>query len=79
MAIKQERVIAWADMNDEYGVSVWQEKKLTNYTVEEALALSSEIIAAAKEAFRIREKDDEVHASTGGFPYLLAESGEAVL
>lgn len=79
MGISQVREVARADMNDQYGVTVWQEDELLELTVEEAVAFASEIIKAADEALRIRNEDDAVHASTGGFPHMLAESGEAVL
>ena len=74
MGIKQERVIARADMNDEFGVSVWQEKKLKEYSIEEAYALADEISRAADEATRVRLEDDELQASTEDFPHVLTDA-----
>ena len=77
MAIIQEREIARADMNDEFGVTVFQEAQQTEYSIEEARAFAAEILAAADEAERIRT--DDVHASSQGYPHMLGESGEVVL
>lgn len=69
MGIVISREVARADMNDEFGVTVWQERKLLDLTVEQARDYASEIWKAALEADRIRM--DDVHRSAGGFPYVL--------
>lgn len=57
MAIRAEVEVARADMNDEYGVSVWQRRKLVDYTVEDARAFADEILHAADEAERVALED----------------------
>jgi len=57
MAITAEREVARADMNDSYGVSLWQVEELVDYTTEDARKLAAEIIAAADEADRVEAED----------------------
>lgn len=57
MALKVELEIARADMNDSYGVSLWQYKKLVDYSPDEARELAREIVAAADEADRVEAED----------------------
>lgn len=59
MALIVEREIARADMNDEFGVSIWQEHKLVEYTPDEARQLAREITAAADEADAIQRADEQ--------------------
>lgn len=70
MAITAEREVARADMNDSYGVAVWQERKLVDYSTEEARALAAEIVRAADEADRVEREDrDAAFASEGCRPF----------
>jgi membrane-bound ClpP family serine protease len=71
MAISQVREIARADMNDEYGVSVWQEKKLVNYSVGEARALAVEIGRAADEAERVAREDRAARRAESATGWML--------
>ncbi len=57
MAVRDEVVLARADVNDAYGVTVWQRKKIADYTVEQAERLGSEILQAAAEARRVAAED----------------------
>ena len=64
MAITAEREVARADMNDSYGVSLWQVEELVDYTTEDARKLAGELIAAADEADRVEAEDRK--AAFGG-------------
>jgi hypothetical protein len=57
MAITAEREVARADMNDSYGVALWQERKLVDYSIEDARALAAELLHAADEAERVERED----------------------
>jgi len=63
MAIKAEREVARADMNDAYGVTVWQEAAEMEYTPADARKLAAEIIRAADEADRVVAEDRQRAAS----------------
>lgn len=78
MGIELTREVARADMNDNYGVTVWQERKLMNYTPAEARALSTEIVNAAAEAERVAAMD-EVHRSSGDYPYIQDDKGQVIV
>ena len=81
MAITAERVIARADMNDEYGVTVWTEGEMVDLTVEQARQFAVEVANAAAEAERVaREDSDAAFQSEGRSGELLrASSGEVVI
>jgi hypothetical protein len=57
MAIRRETTVARADMNDEFGVTLYQAKKTAEYTVGEARDLAAELVRAANEAERIARDD----------------------
>jgi hypothetical protein len=57
MAIRAEVEVARADVNDEYGVSLWQRKKLQDYQPEEARLLASELVRAADQADELERVD----------------------
>lgn len=59
MAIVAEVELARADVNDEYGVTVWQARKLLNYSTEDARDLAAEILRAADEGERLEREDRE--------------------
>lgn len=57
MPIITEQVTASAELNDQYGVTVWQQKKTVSYTREQARKLGEEILAACDEADTCVEQD----------------------
>ncbi len=57
MAIRAEVDMARVEVNDEYGVTLWQRRKTSYYTTEEARQLGEELLAAAAEADRIEAED----------------------
>ena len=77
MGITVEREVARADINDEGGVTVWQETPELALSIEQAREHAESILRAAAEAVRVRM--DDVHESSGGYPFIVAASGEAVL
>jgi len=85
MAITAEREVARADMNDAFGVTVWQEATEMEYTPEDARKLAAEIVSAADEAERVAAEDAEAAKERmtewlkGGVPIEAAASGEVVL
>jgi hypothetical protein len=81
MAIKAEREIARADMNDSYGVSVWQEGEIVDLSTEQAREYAAEILHAADEADRVEQEDrDAAFRSEGDSnEYLRSLSGEVVI
>jgi len=66
MALTRETEIARADMNDEFGVTLFQAKKTADYTIAEARTLAAEIIRAANEAERVAR--DDAWESEGAAP-----------
>lgn len=58
MAISQVREVARADMNDEFGVTCWQDQEQLDFTPDEAREYAREIVAAADQADAIRRADD---------------------
>lgn len=78
MGIDLTREVARADMNDDYGVTVWQERKQVNYTPADARLLAAEIVRAADEAEHVALKD-AVHASSGGYPYIQDDKGQVIV
>jgi hypothetical protein len=59
MPIITEQVTASAELNDQYGVTVWQAKKTMPYTLDEARQLAAEILAACDEAQSCLDEDAE--------------------
>lgn len=57
MAIRAEVELARVDVNDSYGVTVWQARKSLDYSTEDARALAAEILRAADEGDRLERKD----------------------
>ena len=66
MALTRETTVARADMNDEFGVTLYQAKKTADYTIAEARELAAEIVRAANEAERILR--DDAWRSEGDLP-----------
>ncbi|MEX1078900.1 MAG: hypothetical protein WED09_07315 [Homoserinimonas sp.] len=58
MAIVAEFEVARADLNDEYGVSLWVRKKLTEFTPDEAEALAEELLRAAAQGRALAVEDE---------------------
>jgi glyoxylate utilization-related uncharacterized protein len=56
-------------MNDQFGVTLYQAKKIAEYTITEARELAAELIKAANEAERIEQEDrDGAWMSEGASP-----------
>jgi putative aminopeptidase FrvX len=74
MGITIEREVACADMNDSYGVTVWQERRSMDYSTAAARELAKEILAAADEADAESQKDVETAFASQGdsYPYRAA-------
>jgi hypothetical protein len=66
MALTRETTVARADMNDEFGVTLYQAKKTADYTIAEARTLAAEILRAANEAERVAR--DDAWQSEGDLP-----------
>lgn len=81
MPIMVEREVARADMNDSYGVTVWQDEPMLDLTTDQAREYAAEIVKAADEADRVEQEDRDAAFDSEGDTHELyiALSGEAVL
>lgn len=57
MPIKAEVEIARAEVNDDYGVTLWQRGSAMEYSTSDARALAAEMVAAADESDRVAAED----------------------
>ena len=80
MSITVMREVARADMNDNYGVTIWQDEEQVDLTTDQAREYAAEIARAADEADRIEQQDrDAAYASEGESGEFISPTGEAVL
>lgn len=81
MAIREQIIvdIAIVDVGDDYQVELWQEKKLTSYSVQQARDLALELIQAAESAEAAIAEDMEARGLRLTEAEIRTATGEVVL